>query len=88
MRNSYTLASLREGEWGRVTDILADDSMRRRLMDIGLVAGTQVVCLQRAPAGDPVAYGVRGAVIALRQTDASDVLLEAPPSMRGAGSWD
>jgi len=52
--------------------------MRRRLMDIGLVEGTQVMCVQQAPSGDPVAYGIRGAVIALRREDAAGVLLEAP----------
>lgn len=73
-----TLGSLQEGNWGRVSEIKAKEDMRRRLMDIGLVEGTQVQCIQQAPSGDPVAYGIRGAVIALRREDAAGVLLEAP----------
>jgi ferrous iron transport protein A len=49
--------------------------MRRRLQDIGLISGTQVSCVLRAPAGDPTAYAIRGAVIALRREDAAHVLI-------------
>ncbi|MGI6199434.1 MAG: FeoA family protein [Christensenellales bacterium] len=45
----------------------------RRMMDLGLVQGTVVEALQRSPAGDPVAYGIRGAVIALRGEDAQQI---------------
>ena len=49
--------------------------MRRRLLDIGLVEGTNIECLQKSPAGDPVAYLIRGAVIALRAEDSAAVLV-------------
>lgn len=76
--STYTLASLREGEWGRVRGIQTEEGMCRRLMELGLVEGTRVCCLQQAPAGDPVAYDIRGAVIALRRRDAAGVLLDGP----------
>lgn len=50
--------------------------MRRRLQDIGLIDGTEVVCLRKSPSGDPVAYLIRGAVIALRSEDSSKILIE------------
>ena len=50
--------------------------MRRRLQDIGMVDGTTVECVQRSPLGDPSAYWIRGAVIALRREDASAVQVE------------
>lgn len=51
--------------------------MRRRLQDIGLIEGTEVLCLQKSPSGDPVAYLIRGAVIALRGEDSSKIILES-----------
>lgn len=51
--------------------------MRRRFLDIGLVEGTEVVCLGASPLGDPRAYAVRGAVIAIRAADAATVLVAA-----------
>ena len=46
------------------------------LLDLGLVEGTQVRCLQKSPAGDPIAYDIRGAVIALRSDDSKFVIVE------------
>lgn len=55
---------------------LADGSMRRRLLDLGLIEGTCITCLQKSPSGDPTAYFVRGTVIALRAGDAAHILVE------------
>ena len=71
-----TLNTIPEGGKVRVSRLLSSGSMRRRLLDIGLIEGTDVECLQRSPAGDPVAYLIRGAVLALRAEDASQILVE------------
>ncbi len=67
----FPLCELHEGEEARVKELHIKGSMRRRLQDLGLVAGTRVVCLQYAASGDPAAYLIRGAVIALRKKDAA-----------------
>ena len=64
-----------EGQTVRVRELLSTGSMRRRLLDIGLIEGTDVACLQKSPAGDPVAYLIRGAVIAIRSEDAERILV-------------
>ncbi len=71
-----TLDHIHQGEHARVKALNSTGSMRRRLLDIGLVEGTNVECLQRSPAGDPIAYLIRGAVIALRTEDSSSILVE------------
>ena len=60
------LSRVPEGRAARVVRLLTTGEMRRRLQDIGLIQGTKIECLQKSPAGDPVAYYIRGAVIALR----------------------
>lgn len=77
MNNTITLDALDEGASGRVTGLTIKGPMRRRLQDIGLVDGTKVVCLKKSPSGDPVAYLIRGAVIALRSDDSSGILIES-----------
>ena len=62
INNIKTLSSLNEGSSGRVAELKINGSMRRRLQDIGLIEGTEVLCLQKSPSGDPVAYLIRGAV--------------------------
>ena len=63
------------GQRARVFRVEAAGSMRRRLLDLGLVEHTDVECLDRSPGGDPAAYLIRGAVIALRDRDSRGVLV-------------
>ena len=70
-----SLNELRQGETAKVKILLSKGSIRRRLQDIGLIEGTNVECLQRSPSGDPTAYLIRGAVIALRSEDSSNIIV-------------
>ena len=63
------------GETGTVRAVTAEGTMRRRLQDIGLIPGTPVECVGRSPLGDPSAYRIRGAVIALRAADCGSILV-------------
>lgn len=48
---------------------------RRRLLDLGIVPGTVVRAELSSASGDPVAYRIRGAVIALRRAQAQAILI-------------
>ena len=76
---NLSLDTLRVGQSARVSHIEAEPAMRRRLLELGLVPGTRVTCTAVSPAGDPAAYLIRGAVIALRRRDASGVRLAGAP---------
>lgn len=76
MPEKICLADLKTGQKGTVKMLSARDDMRRRLQDIGLIEGTVVECLGRSPLGDPAAFLIRGAVIALRGEDSSGVLVQ------------
>lgn len=75
MLYSDNLSTLKPGEGAVVEDIISEGGIRRRLQDIGLIKGTYVTCVQKSPLGDPAAFLIRGAVIALRQEDSSSVLI-------------
>lgn len=64
------------GETGIVQKLLSTGTQRRRMLDLGLVNETPVEALQKSPSGDPTAYFIRGAVIALRSEDAGKILVE------------
>ena len=70
------LSNLKEGEVGYIKRIIAENSIRRRLYDIGIIPGTKVKCLQKSMFGDPVAFLVRGTVIALRNQSSSQIIIE------------
>ena len=75
MAMEITLAQLRPGDGAKIAHLALEGNLRRRLQDIGLIAGTTVRCVGKSPGGDPMAYAVRGAVIALRQEDAARIFV-------------
>ena len=71
-----TLSDIKLGESAKVMALKTCGSMRRRLQDIGLIEGTRVECVLTSPYGDPSAYQIRGAVIALRKDDANSIFVK------------
>ncbi len=72
------LSSLEPGGSGRVVALspVLRGPERRRMLDLGLIPGTEVTAEIRSPGGDPTGYRVRGAVIALRREQAEQVRIE------------
>lgn len=72
------LSSLAPGESARVLALKCEGLARRRLLDLGITPGTVIECAYTAPLGEPTAYRVRGAQIALRAEQADQIEIEAP----------
>ena len=70
-----TLSNLKKGEICRIKSITAEDKIKQRLYDIGMIPGTAVKCLQKSMFGDPTAYLIRGTVIALRKQNSSEIFV-------------
>ncbi len=64
------------GEKAKVKCLTSDGITRRRMLDLGLISDTEVEALQKSPSGDPIAYFIRGAVIALRSEEASKIFVQ------------
>lgn len=75
MTAETALFYLKDGYSGRVTRLETQGSMRRRLQDIGIIKGTRIKCLMHSPSGDPAAYLIKGAVIALRSEDSRQIFI-------------
>ncbi|MGM9640401.1 MAG: ferrous iron transport protein A [Faecousia sp.] len=74
MTGIITLDQLHPRQAATVRQVQTEDSLHQRLADLGLVEGTKVCCRLVAPGGSPAAYEFRGAVVALRQSDARGIL--------------
>lgn len=75
MNTGMPLDRLSNGCCALVTELTAEGPARRRLLDLGLVPGTKVEVIRRGPLGDPIAFSIRGAVIAFRREEAGQVLV-------------
>ena len=73
MMSEITLDHLKPGMNATVTRLHSTGLARRRLMDLGLVPGTAIAVELVSPLGDPVAYRVRGATIALRRSQSREI---------------
>ncbi len=74
--NPLSLINIPVGGSARIKTILTIGANRRRLLDLGLTPGSQVEVIRRSPAGNPTAYLIKGTVIALRNEDARQILVE------------
>lgn len=74
MNDIQTLKDSKVGQNVKIKSLLSTGSIRRRLQDIGLIEGTEVKCLLESPSKDPKAFLIRGAVIALRSEDSSNII--------------
>lgn len=67
------LDRLAPGEGGRIARIDADPAITRRLMELGLVPGTEIEMIRTAPLGDPIEVAVRGLRLSLRRSEAGRI---------------
>ena len=71
------LTDLRRGDSAIIAEIIGDDSLSIRLMEMGLLEGESVSLIGYAPLGDPIEFEIRGYRISLRATEAQRIRLEA-----------
>jgi Fe2+ transport system protein FeoA len=67
------LDHLKPGESGRIARIDAEPAITRRLMELGLVPGTEIEMVRTAPLGDPLEVSVRGLHLSLRRSEAGHI---------------
>jgi Fe2+ transport system protein FeoA len=70
------LNELKKGDRGRVVKISGGGSIHQRLVDMGLIAGSEVEMQRVAPLGDPIEIRVRGYNLSLRKSEAAGITVE------------
>ena len=68
-----TVNELKLGEIGVVNKIIGEETIKRRLLDLGLIEGTNITPVLLSPSGDPRAFEFRGSLIAIRKEDAKNI---------------
>ena len=71
-----TLKEVKCGETVKVTKLTGVGAVKRRIMDMGITKGTDVLVRQVAPLGDPIEVTVRGYELSLRKADAEMIEVE------------
>ncbi len=71
-----SLAELKPGEKGKIVRVRGKGSVHRRIIDMGVVTGTEVEMQRVAPLGDPIEIKVKGYCLTLRKEEASNIFVE------------
>lgn len=71
-----TLADLAVGQQGCVAEVQGNDDISLRILEMGLIPGTEVSVIGTAPWGDPLELDVRGYRLSLRKAEAARVVLQ------------
>lgn len=64
------------GKKAKVMRLLNNGLSRRRLLDLGLIPESIVETERYSPSGNPIAYNIRGSVIALRREETQNVIVK------------
>lgn len=84
MTQTADLGMLKPGKKGRIAELFLEEGMKRRLQDMGMIRGALVECVGRSPLGDPSAFLVKGAVIAIRRGECHKIMIELPAELQAS----
>lgn len=73
---TQSLNRLKKGEKGKIVKVGGKGSVHRRLLDMGLVSGSEVEVQRVAPLGDPIEVRIKGYNLSLRQDEAASIQVE------------
>jgi ferrous iron transport protein B len=65
------LLQLEVGEKAIITKVKGRGAFRKRIIEMGFVAGKEITAMQRAPLKDPVEYNIMGYNVTLRNSEAA-----------------
>lgn len=71
-----TLRELPLGKSAKVVKLTGEGAIKRRIMDMGITKGTELILRKVAPLGDPIEITVRGYELSLRKADAERIEVE------------
>lgn len=70
------LSELKEGQKCKVLKVSSKGAIRRRIMEMGITPGAEILVKGFAPLGDPMEFGIKGYSLSMRKSEASDIIVE------------
>ena len=62
------------GKTGKI-EFIRDNNLKRRFLDLGLIPNTIVKTERYSPSGNPIAFNIRGTIIAIRKEEAKNIIV-------------
>ena len=74
--NIITLSQLPINQKGIILSLNCNPSIKKRLLDLGLIPGTHITPVFVSPLGEPTAFEFRNTIVSIRNYDSSDILIK------------
>ncbi|MCX7920723.1 MAG: ferrous iron transport protein A [Clostridia bacterium] len=71
-----TLKELKPGDKAVIKSVMGEGAVKRRLMDMGVTRGAEVLVRKVAPLGDPIEVNIRGYELTFRKSEAENIIVE------------
>ncbi|MBO7542608.1 ferrous iron transport protein A [bacterium] len=71
-----TLNDVPVGKTVKVKKLLGEGPLKRRIMDMGILKGTEITVVKIAPIGDPIEVNLRGYDLSIRKSEAANIEVE------------
>lgn len=71
-----TLNDVSVGKTVKVVKLLGEGPLKRRIMDMGILKGTEITVVKIAPIGDPIEVNLRGYDLSIRKSEAANIEVE------------
>lgn len=71
-----TLKQIKCGKTVTVSKLNGEGPLKRRIMDMGITKGAQILVRKVAPFGDPIEINVRGYELSIRKSEAENIVVE------------
>lgn len=71
-----TLNDIPVGKTVKVVKLLGEGPLKRRIMDMGILKGTEITVVKIAPIGDPIEVNLRGYELSIRKSEAANIEVE------------
>lgn len=75
MKEKVLLAELKPGQRAKIIRLTGDERFRKRLMEMGFIAGAEIYIEKFAPLGDPGEFVIKGTHVSLRRSDTENILI-------------
>lgn len=70
------LSNMKIGQKGIVKILKVEGPIKRRLFDMGITPGADIIMVKRAPLGGPIEITIRGYQLSLRKSEAINIIIE------------
>lgn len=75
-KEQIPLSKLKKGQRAVIVKVEGKGAIKRRMIDMGMVTGSEISVVRVAPFGDPIEFSIKGYSLSLRKSEAENIIVK------------